>query len=168
MVVAAGCGSAPPPARERAPRPRTIRLGWREVASNAPRSRNRFVFEVRSLTIGRDGWSARVAFRNESSASYTLGRAGRETVFGLETFESARPPAAAFDVHALVRGRLTPTPPNTLRPGERWSGTLRGPPSLLAGDWVRVAFGTFVTVEHPPPGLPSHVLWLTDHTVRLD
>ena len=63
--------------------------------------------------------------------------------------------------------RFEPEPPAILEPGDSWAGTISAPGALVANSWVRVVFGTLVSVGTPPEDLEEQVIWITDNAYRL-
>jgi hypothetical protein len=148
--------------------PQTKKLDWRETYGKAG---ERLVFSVESLDVMRDGWRARVSIENETSISYELGdpRATLDRSFGLMLFTSG-------DVRELeerntsntlpaIRAatRYEPKLPEILEPGDLWAGTISARGALVAGSFVRVVFGSLISVGRPPEGLDERVVWITDH-----
>lgn len=173
VLLAAACGSggASLPEAHPAP-PQVATLGWHE-SYGKPGAR--LVFEVASFRVGKTGWSARVAVRNDSRVSYSLGgsRASVERTFGVMLFRTGdlRDLEQRNRANELpeVRSatRFKPALPSLLGPGMRWSGTMSAPGALADGLWLRVVFGPFVAVGAPPSGLRDPVVWITDHAHQL-
>ncbi|MBA3432919.1 MAG: hypothetical protein H0U08_02375 [Actinobacteria bacterium] len=152
--------------------PQTASLDWRETYGS---SAEQLVFSVDSLTIGRDGWRARLGLENSSSISFEVNdpKATLDRSFGLMLFSTGEPaeldelnssgklpavrPAASYD----------PELPAILEPGASWEGTISAPGALVADSWVRVVFGTLVAIGPPPEGLGEQIVWITDGTYRL-
>jgi len=173
-VAVAGCGasSTPVPATVKAP-PQTARLGWEETY---PVEEAALVFGVSSFTVTRNGWTADVSVENRSTVGWEIGdpRRAVERAFGVLLFPNndlkeldrrnrqgdlpAIRPATSF----------TPVLPLVLRPGKTWRGTIAAPGALAGGLWVRLSFGTFVSVGEPPKGAQPQVVWFTDHALELD
>jgi hypothetical protein len=152
--------------------PQTFERDWRETYGKA---RERLVFSVESLQVMRDGWRVRISVENETSVSYELGdpRATLDRSFGLMLFSSGdlreleerntsnRLPA----IRAATR--YEPELPEILAPGASWEGTISARGALVAGSWVRVVFGSLISMERPPYGLDERVLWITDQAHQL-
>lgn len=171
-AVLAGCGSvAREPAALREPaEPQQAVLTWRESYGDGAR---RLRFEVASLDVREDGWSARIAIENETGISFELGKRPLTLRFGLMLFadglqETLDEANRAGELPAL-RGAVTiePPPPDVLAPGARWAATLAAPGALANGSYVRVAFGTLVAVGDPPGEMQPVVIWITDRAYRL-
>jgi hypothetical protein len=152
--------------------PQTAALDWRETYGN---DGDRIVFEVESLEVGADGWRAQVAVTNDTSVTYELGdpRARLDWEFGLKLFTTG-------DLDELERRIANGTLPATraartyepalskiLRPGSTWRGTISAPGALAAGSYVRVVFGTLLSVGKPPKDMNESIVWITDHAYRL-
>lgn len=152
--------------------PQSATLGWREVYGAGP---DRIVFEVERLDVGPDGWRAHLGVTNETSVSWELGdpRATLDREFGLKLFTTG-------DLDELERGiangtvpatraaqRYEPSLPKLLTPDASWRGTISASGSLSAGSFVRVVFGTLLSVGKPPEGLGDSVVWITDHAYEL-
>jgi hypothetical protein len=152
--------------------PQSATLGWREVYGSGP---NRIVFEVERLDVTPDGWRAHLAVTNETSVSWGLGdpQATLDREFGLKLFTTG-------DLDELERGigngtlpatrtaqRYEPSLPKLLTPDASWRGTISAPGSLAAGRFVRVVFGTLLSVGKPPEGMSDSIVWITDHAYEL-
>lgn len=148
--------------------PQTAELDWREPYGKAG---ERLVFSVESLDVMPDGWRARVSVENETSIPYELGdpRATLDRSFGLMLFTSG-------DVRELeerntsntlpalrAATRYEPKLPKILEPGDSWRGTISARGALIAGSFVRVVFGSLISVGRPPEGLDERVVWITDN-----
>jgi hypothetical protein len=149
--------------------PQRAKLDWREMHGKPGA---RFVFSVHSLEVTRDGWRARVSIDNQTSAPYELGdpRATLDRSFGLMLFSSGElselEERNASGTLPAIRSasRYEPALPMVLEPGASWRGTISAPGALVAGSWVRVVFGSLISVARPPPeGLDEQVVWITDH-----
>jgi hypothetical protein len=174
-LLGAGCGSGggsgAVPAVVKAP-PQETTLGWEEAY---PTEKPALVFGVRSLRVTTDGWAADISVENRSDVGWEVGDPRYESglQFGVMLFPDD-------DLRALEdrnrRGDLPgirqatsyrPALPSVLRPGSIWRGTISAPGALAGGLWVRISFGPFVSVSHPPAGAASPVVWFTDHAYRL-
>lgn len=173
-LASGGCGAATedtaPVAVPRPAQPTTIELDWREHYGE-PNAR--LHFSVQRLEVTKQGWRARISFRNGTKTAFELARRPHRLTFGvllLDSGELARldelnkrgelpPPRAA--------ARYEPALPLVVRPGESWRGTISAPGSLPEGSWVRVVFGAFVALGTPPAGMQSPVIWITDRTSRI-
>jgi hypothetical protein len=147
-------------------------LDWQEKFGPAGEE---LVFSVESLEVLPNGWRAQIGLENKTSIPYELtgGDATLDRTFGLMLFqtgeldeleeknESGTLPAVR---PAL---RFQPEPPAILQPGESWSGTISAPGALVADSWVRVVFGTLVSVGEPPDDLADRVVWITDRAYHL-
>jgi hypothetical protein len=155
-----------------AARPQLAALGWRESYGSAT---ERLVFSVRSLEVVRDGWRARLSLENGTSVSYEVGdpREALDRAFGvmlfskgdLETLEDLNADGKLPAVRPATR--YEPRLPRVLEPGASWTGTISAPGALVAGSWVRVAFGALTSVGQPPDPLAERVAWITDRAYRL-
>jgi len=171
-----GCGSAggsgEPEALVLAERaePQSVDLGWRERYGDGARALH---FEVASLAVTADGWSARIAIENATGIPFRLGAEPLTLTFGLMLFGNAS--MERFDdanrAGALPARRqavtIVPEPPRRLEPGARWAATIAAPGALPAGSFVRVVFGTLVAVGEPPGDMQPTIVWITDHATRL-
>ncbi len=173
VLVAAGCGTEEtgepiPPAHPA--EPQRAQLDWRETHPAA--SGERLVFEVGTLAVTAEGWSATVAVTNRTSYRFEVSTGPADYGFGLMLFPTG-------DLQAVVdanrEGRLpavrpakaiVPTPPAILLPGATWRGTLSAPGSLADGSYARVVFGTFIGEEDAPEEF-ARVVWFTDHAHML-
>ena len=133
---------------------RTIPLGWNErfeVAGLPVMS-----FQVRSLTISRSGWSARVSFRNLTGRPVTI-----RNRFAL--LHSRVRSTRTFG--RLAARSLRPRMPARLAAGQGWSGTFSGKgAAALQGVFVRVHFDEFV--GRLAQGR-ARFGWVTDQAVRV-
>lgn len=152
--------------------PQAADLDWRETYG---KEGEELVFSVESLEVVRSGWRARLKVENDTSVSYEVGdpRATLDRSFGLMLFSSG-------DVKELeerntdqtlpavrAAARYEPALPKILEPGAAWEGTISASGALVASSWVRVVFGTLISVGAPPEGLAEKVVWITDHSYRL-
>jgi hypothetical protein len=173
VLLLAGCGPAPetePVAPARVAEPQHLRLGWRE---SYPSTGERLRFDVDSLTVRAEGWSAEIGITNSTRSSFELGRDQAQLSFGLMLFATG----GLEELERLNReGRLPsprlaaaidPPPPDLLAPGETWRATMSAPGSLADGSWVRVTFGPLRAIGDPPEGIDPVVRWITDRSHRL-
>jgi hypothetical protein len=120
-------------------------------------------FDVTSIDVSSDHWSARVAVHNASRYPLTI----PSRLFQLAVYAAARP----ADCHAYValRGSApVPPAPAVLKPGSTWRTTFGGPHGLPPGQqgWARVVFAYF-------RGGPTAAMrkdrfgWITDHALSL-
>lgn len=152
--------------------PQTASLDWRET-HGAPGEQ--LVFSVESLEVRPDGWRVRLGLENRSSVAYELGgsRTTLNRSFGLRLFSTGSIEEVeernANDTLPAVRSavRYEPSLPAILEPDASWQGTISAPGALSAGSWVRVVFGTLVSVGNPPEELGENVVWITDSAYRL-
>lgn len=176
-VVAAGCGSSNTvvPATVRAP-PQTARLAWQESYPAEAGNPAALVFGVSSFTVTRDGWTANVSIANRSGVGWEVGDPRRAVarVFGVLLFpnddlKELDRRNRAGDLPAIRPATsYRPALPLVLRPGKTWKGTIAAPGALAGGLWVRLSFGTLVSVGAPPIGARPQVVWFTDHSHQLD
>ena len=88
VVVLAGCGAVPSAEQkefvpaERAG-PQRVELDWRESYGDGARALH---FEVASLAVLENGWTARIAIENETGIAFQLGSRPLALVFGLMLF----------------------------------------------------------------------------------
>jgi hypothetical protein len=147
-------------------------LGWRETYGRAG---EQLVFSVASLEVMPGGWRARVSVENDTSIPYEVGdpRATLDRSFGLMLFSSGK--AAELEERnangtlpaVRTASRYEPALPKILEPGDSWEGTISARGALVADSWVRVVFGSLISVGQPPEGLEENVVWITDRTYRL-
>ena len=171
-LLLAGCGSveATPIEPAQPAEAQRAELGWSENLI-AP-EKGQLVFEVASLAVTADGWSAEVAVSNRTTYRFDVDTGPSGYSFGLmllptgdqKTVERLNREGL---LPAIRRARMIePPPPTVLRPGATWRGTLSAPGSLADGSWVRVVFGTFYGRGDVPVEL-ERVVWFTDRTYRL-
>lgn len=152
--------------------PQTAKLRWREPYGTPG---ERLVFSVDSLEVMRDGWKARVSVENKTSIPWELGdpRATLDRSFGLMLFASGElkelEELNASNALPAIRAatRYVPELPKILEPRAKWTGTISARGALVAGSWVRVVFGSLISVGKPPDELDERVVWITDHAYRL-
>ncbi len=152
--------------------PQTASVNWRETHGV---SGEQLVFSVESLQVMPDGWRVSLALENRSSVAYELGdpRTTLNRSFGLRLFstgsldevEERRANGTLPAVRPAVS--YSPSLPAILEPDASWRGTISAPGALSAGSWVRVVFGTLVSVGNPPEELGENVVWITDSAHRL-
>ena len=169
-----GCGTAgtggEPPLPPRAAEPQRAVLGWREF--HPARVGERLVFEVATLAVTKQGWSAAVAVVNRTELRFEVETGPGDYSFGLMLFPTGDLKVVQESnrqgVLPPVRPATTiePPPPRFLQPGETWRATLSAPGALVDGSWARVVFGTFVAVGDAPDEF-KRVVWFTDHAHRL-
>lgn len=171
-VLLAGCGTVarePPQLREPA-EPQQAVLNWRETYGDGV---ERLRFEVATLDVREDGWSARVAIENATDIPFELGKRPLAFRFGLmlfadglqTTLDEANRAGALPPLREAVT--IEPPPPDVLEPGGRWEATLAAPGRLADGSYARVVFGTLVAVGQPPDEMQPTVIWITDRSHRL-
>lgn len=173
-LVAGGCGTADTggePIRPAHPaEPQRAELDWRETYPAA--TGERLVFEVGTLAVTADGWSATVAVTNRTPFPLEVYTGPADYGFGLMLFPTG-------DLKAVEKanreGRLpavrpattiVPQPPAVLQPAATWRGTLSAPGALADGSFVRVVFGTFLGDDDAPDEF-RRVVWFTDHSHML-
>lgn len=152
--------------------PQTASLDWRET--HGPPG-EQLVFSVGSIQVMPDGWRVSLALENRSSVAYELGdpRTTLNRSFGVMLFSTGRieelNELSASGTLPAVRpaGRYAPSLPAILEPDASWKGTISAPGALSAGSWVRIVFGTLVSVGNPPEELGENVVWITDSAYRL-
>lgn len=133
---------------------RTIPLKWNERFEVA--GRPVMSFQVRSVTITKSGWSARVSFRNLTGRPVTI-----QNRFAL--LHSRVRSTRTFG--RLAARSLRPRMPSRLAAGQGWSGIFAGRgAAALRGVFVRVHFDEFV--GRLPQGR-ARFGWVTDHAVRV-
>jgi hypothetical protein len=124
--------------------------------------------EVRTLTVGRDSWAVRFAFKNLSTYTLYVQKPLGDSVTvapGLLLSPSARVPAGVRAVGtALLIGKSTPSL-GTLKPGKTYVGTLRGTGAETASTLARFrsahpagfhARGNVGTIWGLPPAASKH------------
>jgi hypothetical protein len=164
-LALAACGGTSTPASVAVG---TFELGWSETDAGIE-------VEIRRLKVGRTGWSADLAFTNETGQTLMIDRAHVPggTRFGLLVLQTAE----RDEVMRLTSGGRLPPPaetathfepplPRLVRPGRHWSGTMSGIRPLARGHFVRFLLGRFVS-RRPVPGGARRFLLVTDHSVRL-
>jgi hypothetical protein len=145
--------------------PQKVVLGWEESVGSGGEE---LVFSVESLEVLADGWRADIALENRTDTSYEVG-ATHDRPFGLMLLSTGNQDALEEQNEAgtlpLIRpaSRYEPHLPAILEPGDSWSGTISAPGALVANSWVRVVFGSFVSVVDREEELS----WITDRTHRL-
>lgn len=174
VLALAGCAATeperPPLGPPRAAEPQRVELRWRE-SWVGPES-GRLVFEVDELDVTANGWSVRIAVRNESATGFEIETGPFDYGFGLMLFatgdlEAVEEANREGRLPAIRRAtRIEPEPPRVLRPGVTWRATLSAPGSLADGSWMRVVFGTFLGQGDAPEEF-RRVVWFTDRSYRL-
>ena len=152
--------------------PQEKEVDWRETYGKPG---ERLVFSVESLEVMPDGWKARVSVENQTSIPYELGdpRATLDRSFGLMLFSSGdlselEELNTSNSLPAIrAATRYVPELPKILESGASWTGTISARGPLVAGSWVRVVFGSLISVGRPPDELDERVVWITDHAYRL-
>ena len=150
--------------------PQRAELDWREF--HPTRIGQRLVFEVETLAVTLDGWSARIAVTNHTDLRFEIDTGPGGYSFGLMLFPTGDlktvEEANRQGVLPAVRRATTldPAPPTFLQPGQTWRTTMSAPGSLVDGSWVRVVFGTFVGEKDAPDEF-KRVVWFTDHAYHL-
>jgi len=140
-------------------------LGWRETSG--PEG-DQLVYSVESLEVLADGWKADIALENHTETSYEVVPT-HDRPFGLMLFATGDHDALVAQNNAgelpTIRpaSRYDPQLPPVLEPGDSWSGTISAPGALVAGSYVRVVFGTLVSVVDREDGQG----WITDSTYQL-
>lgn len=171
-LLLAGCGrvESRPVEPARPAEPQRAELGWRE--NHVAPGKGQLVFEVASLAVTADGWSAEVAVSNRTAYRFEVDTGPSGYSFGLmllstgdqQTVERLNREGLLPPIRAART--IEPPPPTGLRPGATWRGTLSAPGSLADGSWVRVVFGTFRGRGDVPREF-ERVVWFTDRTYRL-
>ena len=145
--------------------PQKAVLGWEESVGTG---REELVFSVKSLEVLADGWRVDIALENRTNTSYEVG-ATHTQPFGLMLLSTGDLKTLEEQNEAgtlpLIRpaSRYEPSLPTILEPGGSWSGTISAPGALAANSWVRVVFGTLVSVVDRDEQLS----WITDRAHRL-
>ena len=176
-LLAAGCssgggGSSTVPTLVKAP-PQTAALDWSEPF---PAVEPALVFGVTSFTVTPGGWRADISVENRSDVGWEVGdvRSPSTLAFGVMLFpnDDANELGRRNRAGTLpsIRPAMTfrPALPDILHPGTTWRGTMSAPGALAGGLWVRLSFGPFVALGDAPKGVPSQVVWFTDHAHRLE
>ena len=175
-LVAAGCdarGSSTEVLPTVKAPPQAAELGWIE---RYPPDQPALVFGVESFTVTEDGWRAEISVQNRSDVSWEMNTARLEAnlEYGVRLFptddqDELDRRTQQQDLPALRPATsYAPAPPEILRPGATWRGTISALGALAGGLWVRVSFGPFVSEGDPPSGVPSSFGWNTDHAYHLE
>jgi hypothetical protein len=132
-------------------------LAWKESAKS--HGKPMVTFEVKTLDVGKSGWSARVSVHNLSKRTVRVGN-----VFALTFYKGAKiTPTTRADAFGQAT-RFSPRRPAKLAPGASWTGVISGTgrpqPALTGKVYARVVFGPFYNV----PGWPKGFFWITDHS----
>ncbi len=146
-------------------------VNWVESTSSKP---PRLVFQVERIHVTPNGWSARVAIRNDTGVGWSFGDSNASTApFGVMLFVTGAMDELERRIREGelpgLRGARTirPVPPETLEPGQSWEGTIAAPGALAAGRWLRVVFGPLRADGQAPPGLGQELSWITDNALQL-
>ena len=146
-------------------------VNWVEPTSSKP---PRLVFQVRRIHVTPNGWSARVAIRNDSGIGWEFGDSQASTApFGVMLFATGEMSELERRIQERdlpgLRGARTvkPAPPAILGPGQFWEGTIAAPGALAAGRWLRVVFGPLLAHGTAPPSLGQELSWITDNALLL-
>jgi hypothetical protein len=169
-----GCGTADtggqPIERAHPAEPQRAELDWREAHPDAVGER--LVFQVGTLAVTADGWSATVAVTNRTPFRFEIDTGPADYSFGLMLFPTGDLKAVETlnregQLPAIRRATtIEPPPPKFLQPGQTWRATLSAHGSLVEGSWFRVVFGTFLGEKDAPDEF-KRVVWFTDHAHRL-
>ena len=152
--------------------PQTATLNWKEKYGSGGQE---VLFRVDWLKVLDGGWEARIGITNDTTIAYDVGdpQATLDRSFGLMLFSSSSQseldqrnrsgtlPPVRQAVH------FEPSLPKVMEAGDTWEGTMSAPGALVADSWVRVVFGALVVIGKPPPGAPTEIVWITDHTHQL-
>jgi hypothetical protein len=169
-----GCGtvetSGRPIEQAHPAEPQRTALGWRE--SHPAPFGERLVFEVATLAVTAEGWSAAVAVTNRTNLRFEIDTGPSDYSFGLmlfstgdlKTVEEANREGLLPAIRRATK--IEPPPPTTLQPGQTWRATLSAPGALVDGSWARVVFGTFLGEDGAPDEF-KRVVWFTDHAHHL-
>lgn len=152
--------------------PQEASLDWRETHGE---SGEELVFSVDSLEVTADGWRVRLGVENRASVAYELGdpRTTLNRSFGVMLFATGEIDELnelnASGKLPAVRSAVDyePSLKAILEPNASWKGTISAPGALAAGSWLRVVFGTLVSVGNPPEELGETIVWITDRAYRL-
>lgn len=153
--------------------PQSAEVNWRETAGSGG---ERIVFTVERIDVTKTGWSARVGIENETSVGWELAPGARpDGSFGLQLFETGDPEELEErnrnGTLPAIRAAtaFAPELPGVLEPGASWEGEMSARGALVAGSWVRVVFGTLVSVSSKPPEeFDETLVWITDHAYELE
>lgn len=142
---------------------RTIRLGWTERTPAPYYGYVAMTFRVHSVTVTPSGWSVRAEIVNRSVQRITFRRGEsyfpRRVGFGLLV---PRKRVVGRPDHATLRATtFSPSLPQTLEPGRRWSGRFSGPGTLPRGKRIAITFGVFLVNGTDP------FSWTTQRLFRL-
>jgi hypothetical protein len=134
------------------------RVGWNETAKIG--GARVMSYRVDSLSVRKDGWSARVSFKNLSRRTIHVG-----SDFGLAFYTDPKTTNLSSAVGFATATRFSTPIPTVLKPGASWSGVIGGSGQLSMSGMVyaRVVFGPFTGM----PGESAAVVWITDHTTTV-
>ncbi len=170
-VLLAGCDSGAAPQLPTGPAPpQSTSLDWVE---RFPTDGPALVFSAHVFEVTAAGWRAEIELENDTSIPWEIQQTP-VTDFGVMLFPTAdvaevERRSRNDDLPGLREARtLEPAPPETLRPGKSWRGTISAPGSLAAGLYLRIVFGRLVAVGDPPDGMPRQFSWITDHSYELE
>lgn len=156
-VVAAGLMLAAPASA------RTIRLGWTEKTPAPYYGYIAMTFNVRSVTVTPSGWSVRAEMINRSGKRITFRRGTsyfpRRVGFGLRVPVKREVGRPSYVERSATT--FSPQLPQSLAPGQRWSGRFSGRGSLPRGKPIAVTFGVFLVNGTDP------FSWTTQRQFRL-
>ncbi|MBA3374519.1 MAG: hypothetical protein H0U00_01655 [Actinobacteria bacterium] len=152
--------------------PQTASVDWRET-HGVPGEQ--LVFSVESLHVMPDGWRVSLALENRSSVAYELGdsqttlnRSFGVMLFSTGELEELNELSSSGTLPAVRPAvRYEPSLPAILEPDASWQGIISAPGALSAGSWLRVVFGTLISVGNPPEELGENIVWITDSAYRL-
>lgn len=138
---------------------RTVKAGW--VEQYALQQGGSLGFRVRSIDLGRTGWTVHAAITNRSKTAVTVTKgydyaraAGLSLVYPDST-------AGSTGNLKVVTAETVEPPLRTLAPGGTWQGTFSGKGRPPQGKIIYVGFGLFT----PTTGVPF--TYLTDHSFIL-
>jgi hypothetical protein len=153
--------------------PQSAGVKWRETAGSGG---ERIVFTVERIDVTKTGWSAVIGIENDTSVGWELAPGARpDGSFGLQLFETGDPEELEErnrnGTLPAIRAAtaFAPELPGVLEPGASWEGEMSARGALVAGSWVRVVFGTLVSVSSKPPEeFDETLVWITDHAYELE
>jgi len=130
------------------------RVGWNETAKiDGARV---MTYRVDSVSIGSNGWSAHVSFKNISKHTIKVG-----SQFGVAFYADPAAEDLSQAVGFAAATKFSTPTPTVLKPGASWTGVISGTGRLTTSGtfYARVVFGPFTGL----PGESSSVVWITDH-----
>jgi peptide/nickel transport system permease protein len=139
---------------------RTVKAGW--VEQHALPQGGALAFRVRSLDLGRTGWSVHAAITNRSKTVVTVTKGyDYARAAGLSLVYPEPATAGSTGNLEVVTAETVEPPLRTLAPGGTWQGSFSGKGRPPLGKIIYVGFGLFT----PKAGVSF--TYLTDHSFIL-